>query len=195
MWWFFCFVSWIENFNEVLSLLLFGIKLSPSFDRPYLSASISEFWARRWNKVIQRILREMIYEPILQNRFIADRQYYYHGEVHIVRRIIGAMCVFSVSGLIHAWWLIKIMNVKTFPVLQFSFFAVNGIVLMIEKLIKHYVFSSPYLSSFVSKIPQVFFIISTHVILVTLGHFLFFPDLINSGFVDSLMDAVLSVVV
>ncbi|XP_057770163.1 acyl-CoA--sterol O-acyltransferase 1-like [Salvia miltiorrhiza] len=49
-----------------LAKALIGIELEPQFDEPYLSASLQEFWGRRWNIMVSKILRPTVYEPVLK---------------------------------------------------------------------------------------------------------------------------------
>ncbi|KAL7090213.1 hypothetical protein ACP275_12G026300 [Erythranthe tilingii] len=49
-----------------LAKTLTGIELEPQFDEPYLSASLHEFWGRRWNIMVTRILHPTVYKPVLQ---------------------------------------------------------------------------------------------------------------------------------
>jgi hypothetical protein len=41
-----------------------GVRLRPHFRQPYLSVSLADFWARRWNMTASSLLREVVYEPI-----------------------------------------------------------------------------------------------------------------------------------
>ena len=42
-----------------------NLVIEPHFDAPYLSTSLQDFWARRWNLTISHVLRETVYEPIV----------------------------------------------------------------------------------------------------------------------------------
>lgn len=41
-----------------------GVKLSPHFDKPYLSTSVSNFWSGRWNLTVGNALRHLCYDPV-----------------------------------------------------------------------------------------------------------------------------------
>lgn len=47
---------------------LIGIAISmpiaPHFDSPYMSASITEFWSKRWNLTIGNALRFLVFDPV-----------------------------------------------------------------------------------------------------------------------------------
>lgn len=69
---------------------LFGIDLMENFRRPYLSRSVSEFWAQRWHISLGRWFRDYLYIPLGGSRAGTIRTYF------------NAMAVFVVSGLWHA---------------------------------------------------------------------------------------------
>lgn len=50
--------------------VLVGMPLSPSMDQPYLSVTVQEFWSRRYNLVTTTCLRQTVYEPIIERRFV-----------------------------------------------------------------------------------------------------------------------------
>jgi hypothetical protein len=64
---------------------LLGLELERQFDRPYLAASLREFWGRRWNLMVSAILRASVYDPV---RARAGKE-------------AAAAASFLVSGLMH----------------------------------------------------------------------------------------------
>lgn len=48
-----------------LATACFGVESDPQFNNPFMSASLSEFWGRRWNLVVTTILRSTVYNPAL----------------------------------------------------------------------------------------------------------------------------------
>lgn len=48
-----------------LARSILGTELESQFDDPYLSTSLGDFWGRRWNLMMPRILRPSVYEPVL----------------------------------------------------------------------------------------------------------------------------------
>ena len=68
--------------------LLFGFHFPENFRRPYLSASITEFW-RRWHMTLSRWLRDYIYIPLGGNR---------NGEA---RTYLNLMLTMLIGGLWH----------------------------------------------------------------------------------------------
>ncbi|CAM0904139.1 unnamed protein product [Alopecurus aequalis] len=65
---------------------LLGLDLEPQFDRPYLSASLRDFWGRRWNLSVPAVLRPCVYRPVRACL----------GSVPA-----GVLATFLVSGLVH----------------------------------------------------------------------------------------------
>ena len=62
-----------------------GMEMEPQFDRPYLSASLGDFWGRRWNLVASAALRAAVYDPVRARLGAAA----------------GVLATFLVSGLMH----------------------------------------------------------------------------------------------
>jgi D-alanyl-lipoteichoic acid acyltransferase DltB (MBOAT superfamily) len=68
--------------------LLFGYRWPENFDRPYLAASITEFW-RRWHMTLSRFLRDYVYISLGGNR---------HGRF---RTHLNLMLTMLLGGLWH----------------------------------------------------------------------------------------------
>lgn len=44
---------------------LLSVELEPQFDKPYLSTSLQDFWGKRWNISVNRLLHPTVYEPVM----------------------------------------------------------------------------------------------------------------------------------
>ncbi|GBF93871.1 hypothetical protein Rsub_06870 [Raphidocelis subcapitata] len=64
------FISFLMNGPALLLTSLAGLEMVPSFDAPWKSASLAEFWARRWNNVVGLTLRSVCYDPIIEGCLI-----------------------------------------------------------------------------------------------------------------------------
>ncbi|GKE15287.1 hypothetical protein Tco_1422864 [Tanacetum coccineum] len=42
--------------SKIMGLILLEVELDPQFDKPYLSTSLQDFWGRRWNVMVNRVL-------------------------------------------------------------------------------------------------------------------------------------------
>lgn len=85
---------------------MFGYKFPQNFNRPYISASFSEFWTR-WHMSLSRFLRNYLYIPLGGNREGALRTYmnlllvmFLGGLWH------GGAWSYAVWGLWHGAWLV-----------------------------------------------------------------------------------------
>lgn len=56
----------------LLTTALLGMRLAPSFDRPYMSGSLTEFWSQRWNVTTTYLFRVMVYDPIVEQKMMAS---------------------------------------------------------------------------------------------------------------------------
>ncbi|MDV6235995.1 MBOAT family O-acyltransferase [Leptospira ellisii] len=93
---------------------ILGIDLMKNFDRPYFSASVSEFWSR-WHISLSSWFRDYVYIPLGGNR------------VSTFRHIRNLLIVFGLSGIWHgANW--------TFVVWGLC----NGVYLASETLLRRY---------------------------------------------------------
>lgn len=48
-----------------------GLRLSPHFNHPYFSASFGELWSKRWNLTAGTVLRNSIYDPIIEGKVLS----------------------------------------------------------------------------------------------------------------------------
>ncbi|XP_059663278.1 acyl-CoA--sterol O-acyltransferase 1-like [Cornus florida] len=144
-----------------LARTLLGSELEPQFDEPYLSTSLQDFWGRRWNRMVSRILRPTVYEPTL----------------NLSTRLLGRkwaplpaiFSTFMVSGLMHE--LIFYYLGRERPIWDIMwFFLLHGLSLMVEVAVKKMVTDRYRLPRFISGLLTVAFVVST-------GFLLFFPGL------------------
>lgn len=80
---------------------MIGIRFRENFDRPYLSASITEFW-RRWHMSLSSWLRNYLYFPLGGNRRGRRRTYVNLATVMVLGGIWhGAAWTFAIWGAYH----------------------------------------------------------------------------------------------
>lgn len=60
----YCALDFVLPCVAALGRALLGLELEPQFDRPYLSASLGDFWGRRWNLMASAVLRAAVYGPV-----------------------------------------------------------------------------------------------------------------------------------
>lgn len=84
---------------------LFGYKLPPNFNFPYLSTSITEFW-RRWHLSLSSWLRDYLYIPLGGNRKGSGRTYFNLFLVMFLGGLWhGAAWKFALWGSLHGVFL------------------------------------------------------------------------------------------
>eukprot|EP00210_Caulerpa_lentillifera_P006884 g6581.t1 len=176
--------SMIQDFSLCISLLVVNLKLEDSFDQPYLSDSFSDFWSKRWNRVMQTQLRDLCYEPLVQGQWIAPRKYYGKREKSVIRSMIGIFLTFFASALIHWVILAGSCPVENVPIRLMSLFIVSSFIVAAEVFLKIFARNSESFSKIAENTPKVFRILLVHVGMLALGHLLMFPDMHDCGFAD-----------
>ncbi|KAK7245942.1 hypothetical protein RIF29_40796 [Crotalaria pallida] len=110
------------------------IEIEPQFNEPYLSTSLQDFWGRRWNLMVNRILHPTVYSPVVSvcTRFIGRRW----------APLSGILATFAVSGVMHELIFYYIKREKrTWEAWEPSwdsmcFFLLHGVCLAVEVAIK-----------------------------------------------------------
>ncbi len=86
--------------------LMMGFRFPINFDRPYVSASITEFW-RRWHISLSRFLRDYLYIPLGGNRHGEFRTYVHLGVTMLLGGLWhGAAWTFVAWGAYQGFFLI-----------------------------------------------------------------------------------------
>jgi hypothetical protein len=93
-----------------------GMEMEPQFDRPYLSASLGDFWGRRWNLVASAALRAAVYDPVRARLGAAA----------------GVLATFLVSGLMHEV-VVYYLTFRAPTGLVTAFFALHGACVCAER--------------------------------------------------------------
>ncbi|KAM3328085.1 acyl-CoA-sterol O-acyltransferase 1 [Capsicum galapagoense] len=142
---------------------LLGLELEPQFNEPYLSSSLQDFWGRRWNLIVTRILRPTVYKPILRlSANILGRNW---------APLPAVMATFFVSGLMHELIFYYLCRAK--PTWEITwFFLLHGVCLNIEICAKKVINGRFNLPRIIETILTVGFIMIT-------GFWLFFPQLLR----------------
>ncbi|KAL1831945.1 hypothetical protein ACET3Z_001596 [Daucus carota] len=142
---------------------LLGLELKPPFDEPYLSTSLQDFWGRRWNIMVTRILRPTAYEPTLKIfSVILGRRWAY---------VPAILTTFLVSAIMHE--LIFYYLGRTRPGWEITlFFLLHGFFLVTEIAVKKALGNRLRFPKFVSRA-------STAVVVLATGLCMFLPELLK----------------
>ncbi|KAK9051780.1 hypothetical protein SSX86_028408 [Deinandra increscens subsp. villosa] len=144
------------------------VELDPQFDEPYLATSLQDFWGRRWNVMVNRILHPTIYDPILNlsNRVVG----------RLWAPIPAILTTFAVSGLMHE--LIFFYFTRAWPTWEVMlFFCLHGVCLVVEVVIKKTVNVKRSLPRKLTAPLVVMFVLAT-------SYWLFLPELMRCRMVD-----------
>ena len=95
---------------------LAGFKLPTLHHAPLFSRSLAEFWGRRWNLCVHRMLHQHCFQPLARHR----------GPLY------GAVAAFAASSLLHFWLFLPGLGFN--PALSAaSFFLVQGAFVLAER--------------------------------------------------------------
>ena len=106
--------------------LLTGIRAHRLMDNPmFESKSPSDFWGRRWNLLIHRVLKQGVYKPV---RSLGGS------------KACGVACVFLASGLFHEWLLpTNFFDYRNVHGPTMLFFAWQVVLVAGESMVGHWV--------------------------------------------------------
>ncbi|KAK7305183.1 hypothetical protein VNO77_43084 [Canavalia gladiata] len=145
---------------------VFGYDIEPQFNEPYLSTSLQDFWGRRWNLMVTRILRPTVYHPV--------RRMSAHFVGPVSATSAAMLSVFLVSGLMHE--IIYYYAIRSPPTWEVTwFFVLHGACTVVEMMVKKVMLRRGW------RLPRA---VSTPLVLVFLivtARWLFFPHLFRKG--------------
>lgn len=146
-----------------LARQVLGVELEPTFKEPLLSSSLQDFWGRRWNIMVNRILRPSVYDPVLSlSSKLLSREW---------APLPAVFGTFVVSGLMHELIFYYMGRLK--PTWKVTwFFLLHGFCLVLEVAVKKALKGRFQLPRPVSTALVVLFIIST-------GLWLFLPEMLR----------------
>ncbi|OEL12767.1 putative long-chain-alcohol O-fatty-acyltransferase 4 [Dichanthelium oligosanthes] len=155
----YCFLDFLLPCLAALGRAL-GMGLEPQFDKPYRSASLQDFWGRRWNLMASAVLRPAVYMPV-RARLGAPT---------------GVLATFLVSGLMHE--VIAYYITFRLPTGQLTaFFLLHGASVCAEKWCARRWPNTARLPRVVATPLVVLFVVGT-------AFWLFFPPLFGDGMDD-----------
>jgi hypothetical protein len=131
----------LDVLAAVVSLLsLDRLQWFTVLDWPLLSASPREFWGRRYNRIVSKLLRESVFEPLRQQAGWPPAA--------------AALATFLMSGLLHGYWVFVGFHRYDGIVRSIAFFLLQGLA------------SSAFFTAFFERLPRPIAILLTHLQLV-----------------------------
>ncbi|CAN0910329.1 Acyl-CoA--sterol O-acyltransferase 1 [Linum grandiflorum] len=169
----YCFLEICLVISSVAARLTIGSELEPSFNEPYLSTSLQDYWGKRWNLTVSSIMRPAVYDPTLAVLLQKQNILGLHAA-----RLVAVWATFVVSGLMHE--LMYYYLTRHRPTLEvFCFFLLHGTCLVAEVYFKKVTEGRDMLWRRwwwrpVANMATIGFV-------TVIGYWLFFPQLIRSG--------------
>eukprot|EP00211_Chloroparvula_japonica_P008189 CAMPEP_0119159338 /NCGR_PEP_ID=MMETSP1310-20130426/53715_1 /TAXON_ID=464262 /ORGANISM="Genus nov. species nov., Strain RCC2339" /LENGTH=165 /DNA_ID=CAMNT_0007151967 /DNA_START=531 /DNA_END=1025 /DNA_ORIENTATION=- len=102
---------------------LMGIQLLVHFRNPFASASMEEFWSKRWNRMASSTLRDAVYWPMVNLSGLQKNTPF---------RMLAALTTFVVSGIMHE--MILYMMTGQVTLRWFWFFTLHGLATLVESV-------------------------------------------------------------
>lgn len=99
-WGLYALLSSVMDGPAVLLVGLLGMKLSPHFDKPFLANSTASWWNKRWDIAAGNTLRAVVFDPICERRWVADRKVA-PARPGPLLQLLASCASFGTSGLIH----------------------------------------------------------------------------------------------
>ncbi|KAK6934520.1 Wax synthase domain [Dillenia turbinata] len=150
--------------NSLVKFLI-GLELELPSDEPYLSTSLQDFWARRWNVMVSNALRHTVYKPV--RSFSATLI----GSAWAP--LPGVLATFLVSGLMHE--LVYFYITRAPPSWEVTcYFLLHAVCLLVESGLKKACEGRFELHWAISCVLTVGFVNVT-------SFWLFFPPLLRAG--------------
>ncbi|KAL4425431.1 hypothetical protein ABPG75_009447 [Micractinium tetrahymenae] len=160
---------------------LTGLRVSPHFDRPWRSTSVAAFWSKRWDLAAGNTLRQLVYDPVCEGRWVALPP----GAAappppSAARMALGTAASFAVSGAVHEaifWYLTG----RTTGGVWLCFFLAQVPLIFGERVVL------AALRRRGIRLPGWLRNIATALLLVATGQLLFWPPAIEHGVVSALV--------
>jgi D-alanyl-lipoteichoic acid acyltransferase DltB (MBOAT superfamily) len=101
-------------------------------NQPYFATSVRDFWANRWNLIVQRCLRRIVFDPVMG--LFGIRYPLKKGQkVANWKLLLAVFSTFLFSALMHEWTMVAIMERST-TWEQMSFFILHGVLAIVESI-------------------------------------------------------------
>ncbi|MEW5305357.1 MAG: hypothetical protein WDW36_007901 [Sanguina aurantia] len=111
-----------------------GLRIIPTFDSPWMSTCLADFWGRRWNITTSSVLRVLVYDVITDGHFVKQPRVK-DNKPSGLRRAIGTCATFMISGLAHEFilWMLQPDGIVRWK--WFTFFSIQGPMMLAEAAI------------------------------------------------------------
>ncbi|GIL82886.1 hypothetical protein Vretifemale_11794 [Volvox reticuliferus] len=80
----YAFVGFLMDGPGALVMEALGLQLIPTFDQPWMSSSLADFWGRRWNIPTASVLRTIAYDTIMDGSLIKPMRPHVRGAARML---------------------------------------------------------------------------------------------------------------
>jgi hypothetical protein len=142
------------------------IPYMPIMNQPYLATSIRDFWGNRWNMIVQRGLRRIVFDPVM-NMLGVHYPLKPGFQIPFWKLMIAGFATFAFSGLMHEWTMVAIMERRT-TWEQFWFFTIHGVISILETIVRKVVLKSTGID-LAKSIPYPIQVLYAQMVMITTG--------------------------
>lgn len=98
-------------------MVLGGFRLPDLMDAPYNATTLSEFWSKRWNSVIQSLLRNYVYDPMRKKlgfdpKIAAATTFFSSGLLHVLPVYAGLGNDMAAGAMMMSYFLVQFICVS-----------------------------------------------------------------------------------
>lgn len=161
--------------------------IMPHCDRPWLAASVGEFWSRRWNINTGEAIRYLVYDPIVEGSMTKinkpntkkvnqSEEGATRRRCSDARRVVALAAAFATSGLVHELFIYQLRGRPSGHGRWFLFFFLQApLIVLVDPWLKKLEKSSPWAARAATIGGQ-----------LLLAHYLFFMPVVELGIVEDI---------
>jgi hypothetical protein len=126
------FLGFLLDYPGAIAVGVLGLDIVPTFDQPWMSSSLRDFWSNRWNVATSSLLRSLLFSESNTQKKVGRNG----SMIYEIKRSLEVMVIFFSSGLLHefAFWMVRLEYHQT-NLRWMSFCLSSGIGLIIERAI------------------------------------------------------------
>lgn len=162
---------------SILLHAVFRVDVHPTFHKPWLSPSLTDFWGKRWNLTANALLRHTVYNPLINHLSKApfSTAQPRNAPLPLCIRLVAVCATFLTSGLLHELLYFSLTQAARPTWEVTAFFVLHGFATSIEITLRR---ACPH--HFVFKLPEPVKVLLTVGFLYATAAWLFFSPLVSS---------------
>lgn len=121
---------------------------------------------------------------------MANSKYFEKRKSSTFRRCVALASTFVASSVLHVFTLMQALKIEI-PILYSTFFPAHALFILLEDLIRAFLKRKGVYAKLSSSIPFVVYNLYVMVVVFSLAHFLFWPELIENGYAEAIVSGAL----